>query len=84
MAKKQTDGDVRKAERLFRGCVAWTRDTQLKLFELGDARRLAQLLRNAGRRDEARNMRAESYNWFTEGFDAPKDAKALLRLTNSA
>ena len=33
-----------------------------------------------GRRDEARAMLAETYNWFTEGFDtAPlKEAKALL------
>jgi predicted ATPase len=33
-----------------------------------------------GRRDEARVMLAEIYNWFTEGFDTAdlKDAKALL------
>jgi hypothetical protein len=33
-----------------------------------------------GRRDEARAMLAEIYNWFTEGFDTAdlKDAKALL------
>ena len=32
------------------------------------------------RRDEARTMLAEIYNWFTEGFDTAdlKDAKALL------
>ena len=32
------------------------------------------------RRDEARAMLAEIYNWFTEGFELPdlKDAKALL------
>ena len=41
---------------------------------------LARLLRDAGRRDEARAMLAKVYNWFTEGFDTPdlKDAKALL------
>ncbi len=33
-----------------------------------------------GKRDEARAMLAEIYNWFTEGFDTAdlKDAKALL------
>lgn len=33
-----------------------------------------------GRRDEARTMLADTYNWFTEGSDAAdlKDAKALL------
>ena len=42
--------------------------------------RLSRLLRDSGRRDEARTMLAEIYNWFTEGFDTAdlKDAKALL------
>ena len=33
-----------------------------------------------GRRDEARAMLADIYNWFTEGFDTAdlKDAKTLL------
>jgi predicted ATPase len=33
-----------------------------------------------GRRDEARAMLADIYNWFTEGFDTAdlKDAQALL------
>ena len=35
---------------------------------------------NQGKRDEARTMLADTYNWFTEGFDTAdlKDAKALL------
>jgi predicted ATPase len=38
------------------------------------------LLRDTGRRDEARAMLAEIYSWFTEGFDTAdlKDAGALL------
>ena len=41
---------------------------------------LARLFRDTGRRDEARTMLAEIYNWFTEGFDTAdlKEAKALL------
>ena len=41
---------------------------------------LARLLENTGRREEARAILAETYNWFTEGFDTAdlKDAKALL------
>jgi hypothetical protein len=33
-----------------------------------------------GKKEEARQMLAEIYNWFTEGFDTVdlKDAKALL------
>jgi predicted ATPase len=40
----------------------------------------SRLLRDTNRRDEARAMLAEVYNWFTEGFDTAdlKDAKALL------
>jgi hypothetical protein len=41
---------------------------------------LARLLVSQGRRDEARPILAEIYNWFTEGFGTAdlKDAKALL------
>jgi len=51
-----------------------------KWFELRAAMSLARLLASQGRRDEARTMLIEIYNWFTEGFDTfdLKDAKALL------
>ena len=41
---------------------------------------LARLLKQTGRRDEARAMLAGIYGWFTEGFDTDdlEDAKALL------
>jgi predicted ATPase len=41
---------------------------------------LARLLCDTNRRDEARTMLTEIYNWFTEGFDTAdlKEAKALL------
>ena len=41
---------------------------------------LARLMYDNGRRDEARTMLADIYNWFTEGFDTTDliDAKALL------
>ena len=49
-------------------------------LELRATMSLARLLASQGRRDEARTMLAEIYNWFTEGFDTAdlKDAKALL------
>jgi hypothetical protein len=54
-----------------------------KLAELRVANRLAQLLRDTNRRDEARATLAAINNWFTEGFDTAdlKDAKTLS-LTN--
>jgi predicted ATPase len=41
---------------------------------------MARLRRNQGRRDEARDLLASVYGWFTEGFDTLdlKQAKALL------
>jgi len=42
--------------------------------------RMARLWRDQDKRDEARDLLAPVYGWFTEGFDTLdlKDAKALL------
>jgi len=49
-------------------------------FELRATVSLARLLKQQGKTEEARQMLAEIYDWFTEGFDTAdlKDAKALL------
>jgi predicted ATPase len=41
---------------------------------------MARLWRDQGKRNEARDLLAPVYNWFTEGFDTLdlKEAKALL------
>ena len=41
---------------------------------------LARLWRDQGKRDEARDLLAPVYGWFTEGFDTLdlKEAKVLL------
>ena len=51
-----------------------------KSLELRATTSLARLLRDTRRRDEARVLLVEIYNWFTEGFDTTdlKDAKDLL------
>jgi predicted ATPase len=53
---------------------------QAKAWELRATTSLARLLTSQGRRDEARAMLAEIYNWFTEGFDTADlvDAKVFL------
>jgi class 3 adenylate cyclase/tetratricopeptide (TPR) repeat protein len=68
------------AEQLFREAIEMARRRAAKLFQLRATVSLARLLRNTNRRDEARAMLADIYNWFTEGFDTAdlKDAKALL------
>jgi predicted ATPase len=51
-----------------------------KSWELRAATSMARLWRDQGRRDEARELLAPVYGWFTEGFDTLdlKEAKALL------
>jgi predicted ATPase len=41
---------------------------------------LARLWQEQGKKDEARQMLAEIYYWFSEGFDTPdlQEAKRLL------
>ena len=49
-------------------------------MELRATMSLARLLAPQRRRDEARSMLAEIYNWFTKGFATAelKETKALL------
>jgi len=56
-----------------------------KMEQLRATTSLARLLDRQGKRNEARTMLAEIYNWFTEGFDTAdlKDAKALFDALNS-
>ena len=56
------------------------REQQAKSWELRAAMSMARLWRDRGKRDEARNLLAPVYGWFTEGFDTPvlQEAKALL------
>ncbi len=70
----------RKAEDLFSEAILIARGQESKSYELRATTSLARLLVKQGKRDEARAMLAEIYNWFTEGFDTAdlKDAKALL------
>jgi len=69
-----------EAENCIRQSIQIARRQSAKWWELRAAVSLARLLRHENRRDEARAMLAELYNWFTEGFDTAdlQDAKALL------
>jgi class 3 adenylate cyclase/tetratricopeptide (TPR) repeat protein len=76
----QNPSEGAEAERSFRTAIEIARRQSARSVELRASTSLARLLRDTGRRDEARAMLAEIYNWFTEGFDTAdlKDAKALL------
>jgi predicted ATPase len=69
-----------EAEQCFRTAIEIARRQRARWPELRATTSLARLLSAHGRRDEARAMLSEIYNWFTEGFDTAdlKDAKALL------
>jgi class 3 adenylate cyclase/predicted ATPase len=72
--------DVAKAETYFERALAVARKQQAKSWELRAAMSMARLWRDQGKRDEARDLLAHVYGWFTEGFDTLdlKEAKALL------
>ena len=76
----QDPSNTAEAERCFRTAIEWDAGHRAKSLQLRATTCLALLLRDTGRRDEARATLAEIYNWFTEGFDTAdlKDARALL------
>ena len=73
-------GDDAEAEASFHKAVEVARRQQAKSWELRATVSLCRLWRKQGRVDEARQMLAEIYNWFTEGFDTPdlQEARTLL------
>ena len=64
----------------FEKSLAVARQNQVKSWELRAAMSLARLWRDRGKVQQARELLAPVYGWFTEGFDTRdlKDAKALL------
>jgi predicted ATPase len=68
------------AEACFRQALDVARAQQAKSLELRTVICLSRLYRQQGRRAEARPLLAETYGWFTEGFDLPdlQEATALL------
>jgi predicted ATPase len=69
-----------EAETCFHDALAIARTQQAKSFELRTARSLSKLWQQQGKRQEAHDLLAPIYGWFTEGFDTAdlKDAKAWL------
>jgi predicted ATPase len=64
----------------FIPAIEIARAQSAKSWELRATTSLARLLAKQDRRDKARTMLADMYNWFTEGFDTAdlRDAKLLL------
>ena len=64
----------------FLNAIEIARQQEAKALELRAMTSLPRLWQQQGKRDEARQMLAKLYNWFTEGFDTKdlQEAKALL------
>ena len=69
-----------RAEAYFESALEVARAQQAKSWELRAAMSLARLWRSQGKPQQAHELLAPVYGWFTEGFDTLdlKDAKALL------
>src|SRR5262249_53582194 len=77
---KQSLDNQAEAESCFHHALDLARHQQAKSFELRTATSLARLWQRQGKRQEAHDLLAPVYGWFTEGFDTAdlKDAKGLL------
>jgi predicted ATPase/class 3 adenylate cyclase len=80
VALMHSHSDVSKAEAYFERALEVARQQQAKSWELRASMSMARLWRDQGKRDEARELLAPVYGWFTEGFDTRdlKEAKGLL------
>ena len=69
-----------EAEACFLKAIEIARRQQAKSLELRAVMSLSQLWQQQGKQDEARQMLAEIYGWFTEGFDTKdlQEAKTVL------
>jgi class 3 adenylate cyclase/predicted ATPase len=68
------------AEEHYRNALGIAQKQEAKLWELRAAMSMARLLRDRGKRHQARDLLAPVYGWFTEGFGTLdlKEAKTFL------
>jgi class 3 adenylate cyclase/predicted ATPase/energy-coupling factor transporter ATP-binding protein EcfA2 len=72
--------EISHVEKLFHKAIDVAHAQGARLLGLRSANTVARLWIDGRQRNEARDLLAPAYNWFTEGFDAAdlKEAKALL------
>jgi predicted ATPase len=81
IARLSPGPDISKVEAYFHCSLEVARQQQAKSWELRASMSLARLWRDQGKVQQARELLAPVYGWFTEGFDTRdlKEAKALLQ-----
>jgi predicted ATPase len=77
---QQSSDNSTEAETCFQRAISIARAQQAKSLELRAATSLAKLWQQQGKRQEAHDLLAPVYHWFTEGFDTAdlQEAQALL------
>ena len=80
IALMSPEADAANAEAYFERALAVARQQRAKSWELRAAMSMARLWRDQGRTQQALELLAPIYGWFTEGFNTRdlKEAKALL------
>jgi class 3 adenylate cyclase/predicted ATPase len=80
IALKLPEPDAAKAQAYFGRALSVAGEQQTKSWELRAAMSMSRLWRHQGRQQQAHDLLAPVYGWFTEGFDTLdlKQAKALL------
>jgi class 3 adenylate cyclase/predicted ATPase len=80
IALKSPEPNTAGAERYLERALEIARQQQAKSWELRAAMSLARLWRDQGKVQQARELLAPVYGWFTEGFDTLdlREAKELL------
>jgi predicted ATPase len=77
---QQSSDNQAEAENCFHQAIVVAQSQQAKSLELRAATSLARLWQQQGKRQEAHDLLAPVYTWFTEGFDTAdlQEAKVLL------
>jgi predicted ATPase len=75
----------KEAEECFHQAIEVARHQQAKSLELRAVMSLSRLWQQQSKKEEAHQMLAKIYGWFTEGFDTKdlQEAKALLDALSS-
>jgi predicted ATPase/class 3 adenylate cyclase len=77
---RQAGSNAQRVEICFQQALAVARRQQARSLELRAAMSLCRLWQKKGKQQQARELLAEVYGWFTEGFNSPDlcEARELL------
>ena len=80
IALKSPEANMAKAPAYFEHALAIARKQQAKSWELRAAMSMARLWRDQGKPQQAHELLAPIYGWFTEGFDTTdvQEARELV------